>query len=154
MATVIDKSWYKRPEGVKAHESAGGVIARVEEGRVLLAFITEKGNGTCVLPKGHVEPGETDEEAAVREIEEEAGLSDLNLVKYLGAKERLSFNKRAWKRTHYFLYTTEQVEGVPTDPAVFGETVWFPLDELPEIFWPEQRALIEENRQELEQLAR
>ncbi len=49
--------------------SAGAVI--VHEGKVLLEF---QKNGFWSFPKGHIEPGETETEAAKRETEEETGL--------------------------------------------------------------------------------
>ena len=51
-------------------EGAGGVVFNVT-GKVLL--IREK-NGSWVFPKGHLDPGEDYLEAAVREVEEEAGV--------------------------------------------------------------------------------
>lgn len=51
-------------------EGAGGVVLG-GDGRVLL--IRHRG-GAWVFPKGHVDPGETPLQAAVREVEEEAGV--------------------------------------------------------------------------------
>jgi diadenosine hexaphosphate hydrolase (ATP-forming) len=51
-------------------EGAGGVVVNYE-GKVLLI---RHHNGTWVFPKGHVDPGETPLEAALREVEEEAGV--------------------------------------------------------------------------------
>lgn len=50
--------------------SCGGVVTD-SAGRVLL--IRRKDEGIWCFPKGHKEEGETPEEAAIREIEEEAG---------------------------------------------------------------------------------
>lgn len=147
---MIDETWYKRPPNVREHISAGGVVARIENGRVLIALVGEKGLSQYVLPKGHVEAGETLEQAAVREIEEEAGFSQLKLLGPLGIKERLDFSKRAWKKTHYFLFATEQVDGVPMDHKHHYAAKWFPLDAFPDLFWPEQTQLIRENRQKIE----
>lgn len=52
--------------------SAGGVIVDAR-GRVLL--LRRADEGTWCFPKGHVEPGETIQEAAEREIREECGLT-------------------------------------------------------------------------------
>ena len=51
-------------------EGAGGVVFRAD-GRVLLLRHLE---GTWVFPKGHIDPGEDALGAAVREVEEEAGV--------------------------------------------------------------------------------
>ncbi|MDY7012594.1 MAG: NUDIX domain-containing protein, partial [Cyanobacteriota bacterium] len=130
--------------------SAGGIVVRQDDkDNVWVAAVEEvhkSDRPECVLPKGHLEAGETIEEAARREIEEEAGLTDLTLLAELGALERLDFKKRAWKVTHYFLYQTQQVDGKPTDLHRDYQLRWFPLDELPAFFWPEQRKLIETNR--------
>lgn len=62
--------------------AAGGVVRRSRDGRALL--IHEKKEGRWTLPKGHVEAGETLAETALREIAEETGLRDLQLVADLG----------------------------------------------------------------------
>jgi ADP-ribose pyrophosphatase YjhB (NUDIX family) len=147
----IDQSWYARPAGVPEHVSCGGVIARREGGTVLIALISEPGLSAHVLPKGHLEPGENLEQAARREIEEEAGIADLALVGTLGIKERLDFKKRAWKITHYFLFTTAQTVCTPTDPKHHYAVGWYPIDALPPMFWPEQRDLVTDNTQRIVQ---
>ncbi|MES2460448.1 MAG: NUDIX domain-containing protein [Armatimonadota bacterium] len=148
---MIDESWYVRPQsGIRERISAGGVICRVENDQILAALTTERGLDAYILPKGGVKKKETLEQAAVREIEEEAGLTDLHLLASLGTRERLDYLKTKWITTHYFLYATEQIRGIPTDPNHAYEVRWFPLDHLPEMFWPEQRTLIEANRDLIE----
>ena len=146
---MIDESWYKRPPGVSDRTSAGGIVARIEDGRIYVALVGELGLTERVLPKGGVEPGESLEETARREIEEEAGLSSLELIEELGVRERLSYDKVCWITTYYFLFVTEQVEGTPTDVEHHYELAWHPIGALPAIFWPEQRELIETNRDEI-----
>ena len=51
-------------------EGAGGVVFRAD-GKILLLRHLE---GTWVFPKGHIDPGEDALGAAVREVEEEAGV--------------------------------------------------------------------------------
>ena len=60
--------------------AAGGVVLRQEDQRVYLALAREGDIPPFVLPKGEVEPDESLEAAARREILEEVGLSDLQLI--------------------------------------------------------------------------
>src|SRR5688572_26737592 len=105
---VIDDTWYRRVPAVKERIAAGGIVLRQEDQRVYLALAREADFPHLVLPKGEVEPDETLEAAARREIREEVGLSDLQLIGMLGVLERLSYNKIYWVQTHYFLFTTTQ----------------------------------------------
>lgn len=145
----IDKSWYIKPEGVPERTSAGGIVARVRDGRLYIVLTREKGLSAYVIPKGGLEPGETLIEAARREIREEAGLSRLKLIEKLGIRERLDVHKKRWIVAHYFLFVTDQDLEEPADRANHYDPGWFPLDELPELFWPEQRELIETNRKRI-----
>lgn len=67
-------------------KTAGGIVIG-DNGTI--AMVRHKvGNGAWLFPKGHTEPGESDEEAARREIAEEAGITDLELLGDLGTYER------------------------------------------------------------------
>lgn len=147
--TVIDKSWYKRPFQITARTSAGGVVVRPQNKEVIVALVREAGLSQFLLPKGGVEEGETLEVAARREIEEEAGLTELQLIDKLGVRERLTYEKKFWNMTHYFLFRTFQISGVPTDNERRYVLTWFQIDCLPSIFWPEQKELIESNRERI-----
>ena len=151
--TTIDQTWYKRPKGIRTRTSAGGIVVRIAAGKPLVALTREGDWPLFVLPKGGVEEGETYEEAARREIEEEAGLSDLTLKSYLGKRDRLNFMRTRWMEIHYYLFTTVQVIGIPTDSAHHNGVWWFSPTDLPEMLWPEQRGLIEEQAQAIQKLA-
>lgn len=146
---MIDETWYTRPEGVEGSVAAGGVVARVSGSEILIAVAKERGYDTAVLPKGHVDPGEDVEQAARREIAEEVGVEDLQLLTKLDVKERLDFSKTEWKRTHYYLYFTDQVDVKPLEADVHTEMDWIPIEPLPNLFWPEQVELIRENAEEI-----
>ena len=145
--TPIDESWYERPDDVRERLNAGGVVVSVEDDVLKVAFVHEAGQERLFLPKGGVETGEDLLTAARREIAEEAGLSDLTMVIKLGVRERLSYKKTYWSVTHYFLFSTEQLEGTPTDEGHEYRLEWRDLDHLPPMMWPEQKALIETNRE-------
>ena len=63
---------------MREEQSAGGVVLL---GNAIL--LLRKYNGDWVLPKGKIEPGESHEEAALREVKEETGVK-ANIDKYLG----------------------------------------------------------------------
>ncbi len=73
--------------------AAGGIVVRAvgPDAEVLLVHRPQYDDWT--FPKGKVEPGESDEECAVREVEEETGLRcslarELEPTSYLDAKKR------------------------------------------------------------------
>ena len=54
---------------------AGGVVVRTDAGRPRFLLVQASRNPDhWVLPKGHIDPGESAEEAAVREVREETGV--------------------------------------------------------------------------------
>jgi len=54
---------------------AGGIVYRTEQGGVEFLLVTaRRPPQDWVFPKGHIERGETPEQAAVREVQEEAGI--------------------------------------------------------------------------------
>ena len=130
--------------------SAGGVVRKFENGEIFIALVRNVGRPDWVLPKGHIEKNETIKAAAIREIREETGLKNIAITKKLGAKKRLSFEKDEYKTIHYFLcdwgggeeLSEKIVDG--TDELKAG---WFPIDNLPKLFWPEQKEIIQENLQ-------
>ena len=69
---------------MKKTRSAGGVVTN-GEGKVLV--VSQHGTSWS-LPKGHLDPGESALTAARREIYEESGIRDLELVRELGTYER------------------------------------------------------------------
>ena len=138
----IDRSWYQKPDGIPLHVSCGGVVLRRGGDKLFVALVREDGFAEYILPKGHVEPGETFEQAAIREIGEESGLTDLSLVVNLGVSQRLNFNKTSWGTMHYFLFTTRQTQGAPSDTHHSYVLEWYPLEQLPPMFWPEQKELV------------
>lgn len=90
------------------------------------------GNGAWLFPKGKAEPGETPEEAARREVSEETGLTDLELLDDLGTYERHSIsrngadNDQELKTIHMFLFAAHP--GAELSPSMeIAEARWVPL---------------------------
>jgi len=102
----------------KVTVSAGGIVIN-QEGLVLA--VNQRGNSWS-LPKGHVDPGEEPLQAAIREIKEESGVTDLQLVQTLGAYGRYKIgkdtaeDKSEWKVLLFFLFKTNQKDLNPQDP--------------------------------------
>ena len=85
----------------KAATHAGGVVFRRDSDNVRFLLVTAKNQTKeWVLPKGHIEEGESAPETAVREVLEESGVK-ARVVELLG---RLEFDgRRGWIRADFFL---------------------------------------------------
>ncbi|MCM8811834.1 MAG: NUDIX hydrolase [Candidatus Omnitrophica bacterium] len=61
---------------LKKRFSAGGVVfKRGREGVLRIILVSRAGGSIWCLPKGHIDAGESTEEAALREVREETGVS-------------------------------------------------------------------------------
>jgi 8-oxo-dGTP diphosphatase len=102
-------------------EAAGGVIVR--DGRVLLVHRPRYDDWS--LPKGKLDTGESFEEAALREVEEETGLR-ARLVRELPSVEYEA--KGRPKIVRYWLMEAESGgDFVPNDEV--DEVRWLPFDD-------------------------
>ena len=54
--------------------SSGGAVIDLRDGMPFVAMIATRGRSRWGLPKGAVSPGETSEQAALREVKEETGI--------------------------------------------------------------------------------
>src|SRR4051794_1665781 len=81
--------------------AAGGLVTN-EYNELLMIFR----RGKWDLPKGKLDEGETIEQCAVREVEEETGIGNLELVKLVGITYHEYFDKHinteVRKETHWF----------------------------------------------------
>lgn len=105
------------------YRAAGGVVLDAG-GRVLLIERDVQRDGRTVhevrLPKGKLDPGETDQQAAVRETGEETGYWHLEVAADLG-EHHTSYThkgKHVERDEHYFLMrlTSDQYDGQQMDP--------------------------------------
>ena len=107
--------------------AAGGIaIRRTPKGAWQVLLVHRPRYDDWSLPKGKADPGERDEETALREVEEETGLRCI-----LGApagRTRYRDSKGRDKVVHYWLMEPES-EGAATDGA------FVPNDEVDAVHW-------------------
>jgi 8-oxo-dGTP pyrophosphatase MutT (NUDIX family) len=115
----------------RSEVSAGGVVYRRENDDAidlaLAARRTRRGQLAWGLAKGAIELGESDEQAAVREVLEETGLeaeveADLGDIRYFYVWESV----RVRKRVHFFLMRATGGD-VANHDTEMEDVRWFPL---------------------------
>lgn len=89
--------------------SAGGVVWNSKTKKILLI---KDSYGRWALPKGIIEKGETSEQAAIREVQEETGLKNLEITEKIGS---IKFfyqmgSEKIFKIVIFFLMETKDTE--------------------------------------------
>jgi 8-oxo-dGTP pyrophosphatase MutT (NUDIX family) len=126
--------------------SAGGVVVRQLRGHWHLAVIEPRGKGpgepgggkkgVLALPKGLVDPGERPEQTALREVEEETGVTaelvhKLGDVKYVYTRS-FADGQRVFKVVSFYLlrYRAGKIGDIaPEMQHEVSKALWLPLDE-------------------------
>jgi 8-oxo-dGTP pyrophosphatase MutT (NUDIX family) len=116
----------------RVERSAGGIVVRII-GDTLHVLLIRDPYRNWGLPKGHVEAGEDDLTAALREVEEETGLAHLTagpevvtIDWYFRARGR-----RVHKFCAFFLMASPHGAPVPELAEGITECRWVPLEEAP-----------------------
>ncbi|MBQ6355338.1 NUDIX domain-containing protein [Candidatus Saccharibacteria bacterium] len=81
------KKIFKRPaiKELVREPTAGGVIFRMsKDQKDIEILLIQDSKNRWTIPKGHIEPGETAKETAIREIGEETGLHHISVLCWLG----------------------------------------------------------------------
>ncbi|GAB2739688.1 NUDIX hydrolase [Salinifilum aidingensis] len=119
------------------------MIAGGEGMAAIIGRLDRKGRLLWSLPKGHIEAGETPEQAAAREVAEETGITG-SVVAPIGTIDYwfVAGNRRVHKTVHHFLL--EAVGGELSDEDVeVTEVAWVPLGELDEVLaYTDERRLV------------
>lgn len=133
MVSPCRTSRFPQSMRTEEHFSAGGVVYRIADGQVEVVLCGRDKPLLWALPKGTPDPGETEEQTALREVREETGLQvaierDLGHIEYW-------FNKpgaRVHKRVRFFLMSPTGGSTADHDPE-FDRVSWFPVEEALEI---------------------
>jgi 8-oxo-dGTP pyrophosphatase MutT (NUDIX family) len=137
------------------HQSAGGIVV----GPTGQIVVVSQNGDSWSLPKGRLEPGETEEQAAQREIYEEAGLKDVEIVEKLGSYERpvialggIGEDKETIKHITLYLCKTTQTELRPVDPQN-PEAIWVNRGEVTALLThPKDKEFYEQQLPKIERL--
>ena len=89
-------------EVIREQTAGGVVIRRNEKSKELEVLLTQDAKDRWTIPKGHIEEGETAKETAEREIREENGLQEMDMLSWLG---KINFRYR--RQTSLVLMTTQ-----------------------------------------------
>lgn len=113
----LESDWNHFLKNFKVVKAAGGLVLN-SKNEILFIFR----NNTWDLPKGHIEKGESKKIAALREVEEECGISNLSI------KQKLMITYHIYlqdglklKETHWFLMNSND-EKKPTPQTEEGIT--------------------------------
>jgi 8-oxo-dGTP pyrophosphatase MutT (NUDIX family) len=122
---IMNLNPYRAPVAVPA---AGGIVLRPGGGAdVLLIFR----RGAWDLPKGKLDPGESLEACALREVREEVGIARLTLLAPAGTTVHgyPEGERYAVKRTHWFLMETPETAFEPEAAEGIEAAEWVPWNE-------------------------
>lgn len=121
--------------------ASGGVVVRhTSVGHVEVACIYREARGDWTFPKGKLDPGETFEEAALREVLEETSLH-CSIVRFIGTT---NYTHRKGKPKLVAYYLMHVLEGEFAANEEVDELVWLPLEAVREhLTWDRDQELFD-----------
>lgn len=108
-------------------EAAGGLVLNEKQ-----EYLFIKRLGVWDLPKGKMEKGERPVECALREVQEETAVKDLNVLKELRPTFHIYFRKQKYylKQTHWFMMSTSSKSPlIPQTKEDIELAVWLDVDQ-------------------------
>lgn len=112
--------------------AAGGLVTNQHND---LLMIYKRGKWD--LPKGHVDNKESFETCAVREVKEETGLRNVDVVRFIGITEHQYYDRylqaEAIKQTHWYeMQANDKQTLIPQSEEEIEEIKWIPQNEIKE----------------------
>ena len=111
------------PSPIEVVQAAGGLVVRRQGGELEVALVHRPVHQDWSFPKGKLEEGESFEEAALREVGEETGLS-CRLLRFIGHTE---YTDRKGRPKAVAYWVMEALGGVFTPNAEVDELCWVGL---------------------------
>ncbi len=122
-------------ESPTRHYTAAGAVVATDDGCLVLVLRRPdsegpRGRPEVRLPKGHTRATETRRQAALREVQEEAGLTGLEVVADLG-HQRVEFDLKGEHvvRDEYYYLMAVPAGTQPQDPEKQFEPAWLGWEE-------------------------
>lgn len=124
----------KKPEikEIVREPTAGGIVFRMTpDQRDIEILLIQDSKNRWTIPKGHIEPGETAKQTAVREIGEESGLKNVDVLAWLG---KIHFKYRRLEKlvlmtTQVYLVQSLDKNERPTKEKWMNGIRWFSFSE-------------------------
>ena len=151
-----DPSTEKTPVITKDQVSAGGVAFRRYRSKLQTVIVSVKPSLRWQLPKGIVDPGESPQVSAVREVREEAGVETkllelIETVEYWYQRLQHGQRIRFHKFVHFYLLEYKTGDVADHDHEI-AEARWVSFNEAVEVLaFKSERGVVEKAKERIEQ---
>jgi len=124
------------------------VFRKCDDSLIRVALIRDQNTHKWILPKGRIEEGESLEDTSLREIKEETGLKNIELVKKIDKTNywfKTDKQERLTKEVHFYLYEDiDSKDNICVEEENFDKGQWFTKDEaFKKIGFPAQRKILD-----------
>lgn len=128
------KGYFKRKPAIQdilRETTAGGIVFRRNTKNAVEILLAQDAKDRWTIPKGHIEPGETPRQTAEREINEETGLKEMDILNHLG-KTQFRYrrqNSLVLMTMHVFLVRAKGDSDRLVKEEWMNGIGWFPFNE-------------------------